>query len=139
MIAILAKKKMVILTKSIVNGVTQYIPLGFIGGNTADDTGINVYPLRITKYGEPILRQKLKPVNYADIAPKLPKLLADMEEKQTAGRLLDVLSAVNRYHESLSLIVEKQSTQVVLLSQSCLLELIACYHDFIEKNSVDNA
>lgn len=36
--------------------------------------------LRITKYGEPILRQKLKPVNYADIAPKLPQLLADMEE-----------------------------------------------------------
>ncbi len=73
------------------------------------------------------------------IAASADGVLADMEEKQTAGRLLDVLSAVNRYHESLSLIVEKQSTQVVLLSQSCLLELIACYHDFIEKNSVDNA
>ena len=36
--------------------------------------------LRVTKYGEDILRQKLKPVNYADIAPVLPKLLADMEE-----------------------------------------------------------
>ena len=36
--------------------------------------------LRITKYGEPILRQKLKPVNYDDIAPQLPQLLADMEE-----------------------------------------------------------
>lgn len=36
--------------------------------------------LRITKYGEPILRQKLKPVNYKDLAPKLPALLADMEE-----------------------------------------------------------
>ena len=36
--------------------------------------------LRITKYGEPILRQKLKPVKYADLAPLLPKLLADMEE-----------------------------------------------------------
>lgn len=36
--------------------------------------------LRITKYGEPILRQKLKPVHYNDIAPKLPQLLADMEE-----------------------------------------------------------
>lgn len=36
--------------------------------------------LRITKYGEPILRQKLKPVKYEDIAALLPKLLADMEE-----------------------------------------------------------
>ena len=36
--------------------------------------------LRITKYGEAILRQKLKPVNYQDLAPLLPKLLADMEE-----------------------------------------------------------
>ncbi len=36
--------------------------------------------LRITKYGEPILRQKLKPVNYNDLAPQLPQLLTDMEE-----------------------------------------------------------
>ena len=36
--------------------------------------------LRVTKYGEDILRQKLKPVKYEDIAPLLPKLLADMEE-----------------------------------------------------------
>ena len=36
--------------------------------------------LRITKYGEDILRQKLKPVKYEDIAPLLPKLLADMEQ-----------------------------------------------------------
>jgi len=42
--------------------------------------------LRITKYGEDILRQKLKPVNYADIAPMLPKLLADMEETCLAVR-----------------------------------------------------
>lgn len=36
--------------------------------------------LRITKYGEPILRQKLKPVDYQKIAPELPRLLKDMEE-----------------------------------------------------------
>ena len=36
--------------------------------------------LRVTKYGEDILRQKLKPVKYEDIAPLLPKLLADMED-----------------------------------------------------------
>ncbi len=42
--------------------------------------------LRITKYGEDILRQKLKPVKYEDIAPLLPKLLADMEETCLAVR-----------------------------------------------------
>lgn len=36
--------------------------------------------LRVTKYGEDILRQKLKPVDYNEIAPLLPKLLKDMEE-----------------------------------------------------------
>ncbi len=36
--------------------------------------------LRITKYGEPILRQKLKPVSYEKLAPQLPQLLKDMEE-----------------------------------------------------------
>ena len=42
--------------------------------------------LRVTKYGEDILRQKLKPVKYEDIAPILPKLLADMEETCLAVR-----------------------------------------------------
>lgn len=36
--------------------------------------------LRITKYGEDILRQKLKPVNFETLKPILPKLLEDMEE-----------------------------------------------------------
>ena len=36
--------------------------------------------LRVVKYGENILRQKLKPVDYKTLAPKLPKLLKDMEE-----------------------------------------------------------
>ena len=42
--------------------------------------------LRITKYGEDILRQKLKPVKYEEIAPRLPQLLADMEETCLAVR-----------------------------------------------------
>ena len=42
--------------------------------------------LRITKYGESILRQKLKPVDYAKIAPGLPQLLKDMEETCLAVR-----------------------------------------------------
>ena len=42
--------------------------------------------LRVTKYGEDILRQKLKPVDYKKLAPKLPKLLRDMEETCLAVR-----------------------------------------------------
>lgn len=42
--------------------------------------------LRVTKYGEDILRQKLKPVDYNELAPKLPKLLKDMEETCLAVR-----------------------------------------------------
>lgn len=36
--------------------------------------------LRITKYGEDILRQKLKPVDFKTLEPLLPQLLQDMEE-----------------------------------------------------------
>lgn len=42
--------------------------------------------LRVTKYGENILRKKLKPVNFQELAPKLPKLLKDMEETCLAVR-----------------------------------------------------
>ena len=35
---------------------------------------------KIVKYGDPILRQKLKPVVFEEIASQLPHLLADMEE-----------------------------------------------------------
>jgi len=42
--------------------------------------------LRITKYGEPILRQKLRPVDYNELAPRLPQLLRDMEETCLAVR-----------------------------------------------------
>jgi len=42
--------------------------------------------LRITKYGENVLRKKLKPVNYQELAPQLPKLLKDMEETCLAVR-----------------------------------------------------
>lgn len=36
--------------------------------------------LHVTKYGESILRRKLKPVNYDELAPRLPQLLEDMEQ-----------------------------------------------------------
>jgi len=42
--------------------------------------------LRVIKYGESILRQKLKPVDYKELAPKLPQLLKDMEETCLAVR-----------------------------------------------------
>ena len=66
-------------------------------------------------------------------------MLTASEEDHAVAMLLEVMSAANRYSESLALIAELQSTQAVLLSQSCLLELIACYHAFIRQNSVNNA
>jgi len=42
--------------------------------------------LHVTKYGDPILRRKLKPVDYNALAPRLPQLLKDMEETCLAVR-----------------------------------------------------
>lgn len=42
--------------------------------------------LKIVKYGDDILRQKLKPVDYNQLAPQLPVLLKDMEETCLAVR-----------------------------------------------------
>lgn len=42
--------------------------------------------LRVTKYGEDILRQKLKPVDFKTLEPLLPKLLKDMEDTCLAVR-----------------------------------------------------
>ena len=42
--------------------------------------------LRVTKYGENILRQKLKPVDFKKLEPLLPQLLKDMEETCLAVR-----------------------------------------------------
>lgn len=35
---------------------------------------------KVVKYGDPILRKKLKPVDFQALAPELPALLKDMEE-----------------------------------------------------------
>ena len=35
---------------------------------------------KVVKYGDPILRQKLKPTDFKTLEPVLPKLLQDMEE-----------------------------------------------------------
>lgn len=42
--------------------------------------------LRVTKYGEPVLRQKLKPVDFKKLQPILPQLVKDMEETCLAVR-----------------------------------------------------
>ncbi len=35
---------------------------------------------KVVKYGDPILRQKLKPTDFKELAPILPQLLKDMEQ-----------------------------------------------------------
>lgn len=42
--------------------------------------------LRVTKYGEDVLRQKLKPVDFKTLEPLLPQLLKDMEDTCIATR-----------------------------------------------------
>lgn len=42
--------------------------------------------LHVVKYGDPILRQKLKPVDFDSLKPRLPQLLQDMEETCLAVR-----------------------------------------------------
>ena len=34
---------------------------------------------KVVKYGDPILRKKLKPVDFEQLAPELPALLQDMQ------------------------------------------------------------
>ena len=50
--------------------------------------------LRVTKYGEDILRQKLKPVDFKALQPQLPQLLKDMEE--TCLAVKGVVLAANK-------------------------------------------
>lgn len=63
-------------------------------------------------------------------------LLLFAEDEQLVNDLLNLLNVLESYDESLQLIVEKKNMQVVLLAQSCLLELIAYYHNFMIKNSI---
>ncbi len=59
-------------------------------------------------------------------------LLADENSEELAANLLDLLSATEEYSESLTLMQEKKNDRVVLLAQSCLLELIEQYHNCME-------
>ncbi len=63
-------------------------------------------------------------------------ILLRSENELLVGDLLDLLTVMKSYHESLQLIIEKKNTEMVFLAQSCLLELIDYYHEFIEQNSI---
>ena len=65
--------------------------------------------------------------------------LHQTEDEQMVGDMLNLLAAMDSYRESLQLIVDKKTTRMVLLAQSCLLELIAYYHTLIEQNSISSA
>lgn len=64
-------------------------------------------------------------------------LLTDEASEAMASGILDLLSLSNEYAESLQLIEEKKTDQVVLLAQSCLLELIEQYHHFMQQESIE--
>lgn len=62
-------------------------------------------------------------------------LLTDETSEPLASGILDLLELSGEYAESLQLIEEKKNDQVVLLAQSCLLELIEQYHQFMQEES----
>lgn len=71
----------------------------------------------------------------AIIAMSSEPVLQNLDDEHLADLLLELLICANRYRESLTLIVEQEHTRMVLLAQSCLLELITCYHDFIAQST----
>lgn len=70
------------------------------------------------------------------IAHSAEAYLYDFEEGALAGDLLDLLQVADCYRESLTFVKEKKNTTMVLLAQSCLLELIDAYHTFMVQNRV---
>ena len=69
------------------------------------------------------------------IQQKGTDLLSDAASDPMASSILDLMTVTAEYEESLQLISEKKSDKVVLLAQSCLLELIEQYHSFIRDES----
>ncbi len=67
--------------------------------------------LRVTKYGENILRQKLKPVDFKTIEPILPSLLKDMEETCLAVRGVGLAANQIGLEYRLAVILIPESTE----------------------------
>lgn len=65
-------------------------------------------------------------------------LLSDEVSEPLASGILNLLAVTEEYGESLQLVQERKSDQVVLLAQSCLLELIEQYHSFMVESSDKN-
>lgn len=59
-------------------------------------------------------------------------LLTEETNESMARGVLDLLALTEAYEESLKLMQEKKNDRVVLLAQSCLLELIIQYNSFME-------
>ena len=69
------------------------------------------------------------------IQQKGTALLSDAASDPMASSILDLMTVTAEYEESLQKKKEKKSDKVVLLAQSCLLELIEQYHSFIRDES----
>ena len=59
----------------------------------------------------------------------------DAQSEPVASGILNLLTITREYGESLQLMQEKKTDKVVLLAQSCLLELIEQYHSFMVQES----
>ncbi len=63
-------------------------------------------------------------------------LLSDEASESVAQGILDLLAVTEGYSSSLHLMQEKKNDQMVLLAQSCLLELIEQYHSCMEDKNL---
>lgn len=61
--------------------------------------------------------------------------LTQENSEPVASGILNLLTITREYGESLQLMQEKKTDKVVLLAQSCLLELIEQYHSFMVQES----
>ena len=85
---------------------------------------------KIVKYGDPILRQKLKPVDFEQIAPELPALLQDMEETCQAVHGVGLAANQIGLDMRLALILLPESDQ----KDAPLKRIVLINPEFVEKN-----
>lgn len=85
---------------------------------------------KVVKYGDPILRKKLKPVDFEQLAPELPALLQDMQETCLAVHGVGLAANQIGLDMRLALILLPESDK----KDAPLKRIVMINPEFIEKN-----
>jgi peptide deformylase len=85
---------------------------------------------KVVKYGDPILRKKLKPVDFEQLAPELPALLQDMQETCLAVHGVGLAANQIGLDMRLALILIPESDK----KDAPLKRIVMINPEFIEKN-----